>query len=314
MKRVIKLSEGQIREAIEGVVKNLFEGGHLYGELPNGDIFTNSKDTFHGVPGSTVVSHGEWADPELFYKGKKVDFEAVEERLYDDYYEEASGFDNVTFEEWLETKDMRYLESILKEYIISGEALNESTLGETPRDKCMRLAMQAREDLTSEQRTEFFNMLKDVFETDDMGLVRSMFAKICQGTFEDEAVIENLIPKLEDFIERVYGPEEQESDDDNDIAGIDSDDEDIDFSSLGAFPDGDLDESHGHKKHNAPRDYIAAVNKGNREGEMEKMGGGFRQRNKIHKVRNDYSGKKVNMSNYDDLIDECVKRVLNKML
>ena len=172
MKQVINLSEAQIREAIEGVIENLSEGGHLYGELPNGDIFTNSKDTFHGVPGSTVVSHGEWADPELFYKGKKVDLDAVQERLDDDYFEEASGFHNVTFEEWLETKDMKYLEGILGEYVISNGTLNEGALSETPKQKCMRLAAQARENLTPEQRSEFFDMLKDTFGVEDMAIVR----------------------------------------------------------------------------------------------------------------------------------------------
>ena len=93
-----------------------------------------------------------------------------------------------------------------------------------------------------------------------------------------------------------------------------------------------VNESHGKKKHNAPKDTLAAMRKGNREADQEIFGGGFRQTKKVHKAKNDYSRKnnKVNVNTIDKfrenesvdrismndmcyMVTECVKRILKEM-
>ena len=92
-----------------------------------------------------------------------------------------------------------------------------------------------------------------------------------------------------------------------------------------------VNESHGKKKHNAPKDALAAMRKGNREADQEIFGGGFRQTKKVHKAKNDYSRKnnKVNVNTIDKfkenesvnrismndvhyMVTECVKRILKE--
>lgn len=92
-----------------------------------------------------------------------------------------------------------------------------------------------------------------------------------------------------------------------------------------------VNESHGKKKHNAPKDALAAMRKGNREADQEIFGGGFRQTKKVHKAKSDYNRKnnKVNVNNIDKfrenesvnrismndihyMVTECVKRVLKE--
>lgn len=71
-----------------------------------------------------------------------------------------------------------------------------------------------------------------------------------------------------------------------------------------------LRESHGSKKHNAPKDALAAMRKGNREADQEIFGGGFRQTKKVHKAKNDYDRKnnKVDLDKLDRY-DESVKKI-----
>ena len=58
LKKSVKLNE------------NIGEAGHLYGNYEDGTPFTNSKDTWRGVKDTTFISHGEWSDPEIWYKGE----------------------------------------------------------------------------------------------------------------------------------------------------------------------------------------------------------------------------------------------------
>ena len=71
-----------------------------------------------------------------------------------------------------------------------------------------------------------------------------------------------------------------------------------------------VNESHGKKKHNAPKDALAAMRKGNREADQEIFGDGFRQTKKVHKAKNDYNRKnnKVNLNKLDRY-DESVKKI-----
>ena len=66
-------------------------------------------------------------------------------------------------------------------------------------------------------------------------------------------------------------------------------------------------ESHGNKKHNGPKDYLAANRKGQRDADMEINGPGFKSGTKIHKTaKRDKSerGGKVNVNNYERFVDE----------
>jgi len=54
-----------IRESVKRV---LSEAGHITWKDEDGRMNTTSKDTWHGVKGSTFVWHGEHADPEIYFE------------------------------------------------------------------------------------------------------------------------------------------------------------------------------------------------------------------------------------------------------
>ena len=73
-----------------------------------------------------------------------------------------------------------------------------------------------------------------------------------------------------------------------------------------------INEAHGQKKHNGPKNAMAAMRKGNREADQEMYGGGFRQTKKVHKAKNDYDrkGNKIDVNNIDKFReDESVNRI-----
>ena len=92
----------------------------------------------------------------------------------------------------------------------------------------------------------------------------------------------------------------------------------------------DINEAHGKKKHNPPKDELAAMRKGNREAELDVFGGGFRQRTKKHKLKGEKISKKVDLDrvgnddmnetrviSYDDLskiINEEISKHLKSIL
>ena len=67
----------------------LKEGGDLYGHYDDGTPFTNSKCKFHGIKGTTFISHGEWYDPDVWYKGKEYNANMLEDAFWDIYKEEC---------------------------------------------------------------------------------------------------------------------------------------------------------------------------------------------------------------------------------
>ena len=94
------------------------EAGHLYGHYEDGTPFTNSKDTWRGVKGTTFISHGEWSDPEIWYKGKELNANDIEDGLWSWYEEECSENNEQPtqqgYEQWLETQDLvGYLDDVL---------------------------------------------------------------------------------------------------------------------------------------------------------------------------------------------------------
>lgn len=98
--------------------QRISEAGHLYGRYEDGTPFTNSKDTWRGVKGTTFISHGEWSDPEIWYKGKELNASEIEDCLWSWYKEDCSENNEQPteqgYEQWLQTQDLAtYLDEII---------------------------------------------------------------------------------------------------------------------------------------------------------------------------------------------------------
>lgn len=86
MKQRIRLTESDLHRLIKESVKQVLkEGGHLYGKNDDGTPFTNSKDTWRGVKGTTFISHGEWSDPEVWYDGEELNANSLEDYMWEEY-------------------------------------------------------------------------------------------------------------------------------------------------------------------------------------------------------------------------------------
>ena len=111
MKRTIRLTESELRNMItESVKRVLSEGDHLYHKDEDGKVWTNSKETYRGVPGSVYIWHGEWSDPEILWNGVELNANDVEESLWYSYKDmcEENGEQPTDegFEAWAETEDI----------------------------------------------------------------------------------------------------------------------------------------------------------------------------------------------------------------
>ena len=56
------------------------------------------ENLYLGLPEVHLIEHGEWADPELEYKGKVVNYYELEDCLYEIFKEENP---KIPFEEWV---------------------------------------------------------------------------------------------------------------------------------------------------------------------------------------------------------------------
>ena len=120
MKRRVRLTEGDLHRIVKESVKRILrEGGHLYGHYEDGTPFTNSKETWRGVPGSTYISHGSWSDPEIWYDGHEINANDAEESLWYSYKDECeeNGEEPTEdgFEAWVDSVGVEYLESTLQD-------------------------------------------------------------------------------------------------------------------------------------------------------------------------------------------------------
>ena len=128
MKKVIKLTEGDLHRIIENSVRRILkenrrksrmikEGGHLYHKDEDGNVWTNSKETYRGVPGSTYIWHGEWSDPEVLWDGVELNVNDIEEGLWysykDDCEERGEKPTNQGYEAWLKEMGTEYIASHL---------------------------------------------------------------------------------------------------------------------------------------------------------------------------------------------------------
>lgn len=134
MKKRYTITESRLRGLIREAVKNvLMEGGHLYHKDEDGNVWTNSKETYRGVPGSTYIWHGEWSDPEILWNGVELNANDVEEGLYyafkdacsDDWdreeFEKSTGKplkeNEQCYEEWLKWMGTEWIASQLDDYV-----------------------------------------------------------------------------------------------------------------------------------------------------------------------------------------------------
>ena len=106
MKQKIRLTEGDlhriIRNCINEVIKEnytLNEGGHIYFRDEDGVPYTNSKETWRGVEGTTFISHGEWSDPDVWYDGEEINGSYLEDCAWEAYKAECEGDDKEPSEE-----------------------------------------------------------------------------------------------------------------------------------------------------------------------------------------------------------------------
>ena len=95
--------------------------GHIYHKDEDGNIWTNSKETYRGVPGSTFIWHGEWADPEVLWKGVELNVNDIEDGMWESYKDacEENG-DKPTddgFETWLKEMGTEYIASELDDLV-----------------------------------------------------------------------------------------------------------------------------------------------------------------------------------------------------
>ena len=85
-RNTIRLNESTLNRIIKESVKRvLMESGNLYWRDEQGAAHSNSKTLYRGVPGAIFVSHGEWSDPEILYKGKEINYYNIEDALWNCY-------------------------------------------------------------------------------------------------------------------------------------------------------------------------------------------------------------------------------------
>lgn len=118
LQRIVKESVKRIlRENSRRKSRMIKEDGHLYHKDEDGNVWTNSKETYRGVPGSTYIWHGEWADPEVLWDGVELNVTDIEEGLWYSYKDgcEERG-ENPTeqgYEAWLKEMGTEYIASQL---------------------------------------------------------------------------------------------------------------------------------------------------------------------------------------------------------
>ena len=121
------MNEANLRDAVNSQVKKLVKE-MMELDLKKGEIATNLGDTWRGVPGTRYIWHGEWADPEIEYKGYLINANDVEDFFYDRYMEGiqdqgfgTEGYDEA-FDDWMNKQSKITLTLALDDMIAGGSA------------------------------------------------------------------------------------------------------------------------------------------------------------------------------------------------
>lgn len=120
-KNTIRLNESMLQRIIKESVKRVLrEGGNIYWRDEDGVAHTNSKDLYRGVPGAILVSHGEWSDPEVLYKGKEINYYDLEETfwgIYNEFMKYESEKEKNEFSKDMGVDAIPYNEDIYEKFI-----------------------------------------------------------------------------------------------------------------------------------------------------------------------------------------------------
>ncbi len=122
MKQRVRLTESDLHRIVKESIKKILrensreksrmikEGGHLYHKDEDGNVCTNSKETYRGVPGSIYIWHGAWSDPEVIWKGVSLNANDIEDRLWYSYEDrcEENGEEPTEqgYDAWVENEDI----------------------------------------------------------------------------------------------------------------------------------------------------------------------------------------------------------------
>ena len=107
------MNDQNMLEEIIGYIYQDFAEELSESRCPRGRMMTEDKDTgWHGIRGAKFIYHGDWADPEIVYKGVSLNYYDVDEAAYDVYKEEHPKSDDVSereyvneYEDWLDTPE-----------------------------------------------------------------------------------------------------------------------------------------------------------------------------------------------------------------
>ena len=136
MKQTIRLNESELKRMIAESVRRVLrestrprkrigrrinEGGHLYHKDEDGKVWTNSKKTYRGVPGSVYIWHGAWNDPEVIWKGQSLNVYDIEDGMWSTYKDECEEngeqpTDN-GFDAWVEAQGTDWIASQLDDLV-----------------------------------------------------------------------------------------------------------------------------------------------------------------------------------------------------
>ena len=117
-KQVVRITEGDLHRIIkESVNKVLKESGDLYGRYDDGTPFTNSKRKWHGVEGTTFISHGEWSDPEVWYDGEELNGNNLEDYVWAEYEYECEEKGKKPTEEEYNRLPIQWFKEKLDDYM-----------------------------------------------------------------------------------------------------------------------------------------------------------------------------------------------------
>jgi hypothetical protein len=129
-KKLIRLTESDLHRIVKESVKRVLrenkvrtnrrtikESGHLYGHFDDGTPFTNSKDTWHGVPGTTFISHGEWSDPDVWYDNEEINASELEDYMWAEYQYECQEHGKKPSEQEYDNLPMEWFKEKLDDYM-----------------------------------------------------------------------------------------------------------------------------------------------------------------------------------------------------